>query len=185
MTEHTRATELLQTINRIIGAVKGAELQIACTKILHAERIFLAGAGQTGLVLKMFGMRLMQLGLQVHIVGEATTPAIAPTDLLLVASGSGETTSILGIAQQAQRAGAKIISFTSAETVSLATIAGNNIIIPALPRNYTDANRLEGQFLNSLFEQCLLFVTGLLIEDLLRIRSGNEAQMLQRHANLE
>jgi hypothetical protein len=57
--------------------------------ILAANRVFVVGAGRTGLALKMAAMRLMHLGLVVHVAGEVTSPAIGRCDLLLVASGSG------------------------------------------------------------------------------------------------
>ena len=58
----------------------------------QSERIFLAGAGRSGLALKSFAMRLTQLSKQAFVVGETTTPAITASDLLVIASSSGETT---------------------------------------------------------------------------------------------
>ena len=43
---------------------------------------------------KMAAMRLMHLGLTVHVVGETTAPAIRSNDLLLAASGSGTTAGV-------------------------------------------------------------------------------------------
>ena len=40
-------------------------------------------------------MRLMHLGLEVYVVGEVTTPAIATHDLFVTASGPGATAGIL------------------------------------------------------------------------------------------
>lgn len=55
-------------------------------------------------------MRLMHLGLTVHIVGETTTPAIGPGDVLLVASGSGTTGGIIRGADSALGAGATVVA---------------------------------------------------------------------------
>ena len=38
----------------------------------------------------MVAMRLMHVGFEAHVVGEATTPSIAEGDRLMVFSGSGE-----------------------------------------------------------------------------------------------
>ena len=58
-------------------------------------RVFVAGAGRSGLVLRMAAMRLMHLGLNVHVVGDTTTVAISSGALLLVASGSGTTSGVV------------------------------------------------------------------------------------------
>lgn len=40
-----------------------------------SDRIFVAGAGRSGLVLRMVAMRLMHLGLNVHVAGDTTPPS--------------------------------------------------------------------------------------------------------------
>ncbi|MGA2848410.1 MAG: hypothetical protein ABSE46_05400 [Terracidiphilus sp.] len=82
---------ILTELERTLAAVSESEIAAAQRMIQAANRLFLMGAGRTGLALKMAAMRLMHLGLIVHVAGEATTPAIGPDDLLLVASGSGTT----------------------------------------------------------------------------------------------
>jgi 6-phospho-3-hexuloisomerase len=57
-------------------------------------------AGRSGLALKMAAMRFMQY--TVFIVGETNTPAILEGDLLLVASGSGTTSSVVSSAEKAK-----------------------------------------------------------------------------------
>ena len=82
---------ILNELERTLAAVSEAEITVAQRMILAANRVFVTGAGRTGLALKMTAMRLMHLGLVVHVAGEATSPAIGRGDLLLVASGSGTT----------------------------------------------------------------------------------------------
>ena len=53
----------------------------------------------------MAAMRLMHLGLTVHIAGDTTTPAITSGDLLLVASGSGTTSGVVKSAETARKPG--------------------------------------------------------------------------------
>ena len=38
----------------------------------RSPSVFLSGAGRTGLMVRAFGMRLAQMGLRVHVVGETT-----------------------------------------------------------------------------------------------------------------
>ncbi len=53
-------------------------------------------------------MWLMHLGINVRIVGGVVTPAIGKGDLVLLISGSGESTSIVNSAKIAKNAGADV-----------------------------------------------------------------------------
>ena len=78
-------------------AAKIDEPQVAdlARHLCRHTRVFVAGAGRSGLVLRMFAMRLMHFGPTVHVAGDTTTPAISSGDLLLVASGSGTTSGVV------------------------------------------------------------------------------------------
>ena len=82
--------------------------------VAAAPRVFVLGAGRSGLALRMTAMRLMHLGLEVHVVGEVTTPAIVEHDLLITASGSGTTAGILRAAHTAIERGAQVAAITTA-----------------------------------------------------------------------
>jgi 6-phospho-3-hexuloisomerase len=84
-------TLILKELEATLAHVSEVEIAAAQKMILAARRVFVTGAGRSGLALKMAAMRLMHLGLTVHVAGEVTTPAIGQGDLLLVASGSGTT----------------------------------------------------------------------------------------------
>ena len=75
---------ILNELERTLASVSEAEIAVAQRMILGAKRVFVMGAGRTGLALKMAAMRLMHLGLVVHVAGEVTSPAIGRGDLLLV-----------------------------------------------------------------------------------------------------
>ena len=76
-------------------------------------------------------MRLMHLGLDVHVVGEVTAPAIRAGDLLLTASGSGTTGGIVRAAQTAVSAGARVAAMTAAPDSPLATLATATVVVAA------------------------------------------------------
>ena len=73
--------------------------------IIDSKTIFLMGAGRSGLAAKAFAMRLMHLGFDVYVVGETTTPAVQPDDLVIAVSGSGETPSIANLGVIAKKIG--------------------------------------------------------------------------------
>ena len=101
--------QVLSEMTACVRQVSAESLMQAGELIESAPRIFVAGAGRSGLCMKAFGMRLMHTGKTVHVVGETTTPSIAEADLLIVGSGSGRTASLLAMAGQAQRRKAKIL----------------------------------------------------------------------------
>ena len=136
---------------------------------------------------RALGMRLMHLGKIVFVVGETTTPAIVEDDLLIFASGSGRTTSLLAIAEQAQCQGARILLFTTDATSPLAELADYHVTIPA--PTLKDAENRRGsrsvQPMGTLFEQAFLILADSLVLELMRQNGVRAAQMLERHANLE
>src|SRR5271169_4709936 len=120
---------ILNELERTLGSVSEAEIAVAQRMILAANRLFVMGAGRTGLALKMAAMRLMHLGLVVHVAGEVTTPAIGPGDLLLVASGSGTTAGPVHAAEVAVKIGAQVLALTASPGSKLATLAQGVVVI--------------------------------------------------------
>ena len=153
-------------------------------EIARARRVFVHGAGRSGLALRMTAMRLMHLGLDVHVVGEITTPAITEGDVLLTASGSGTTESIVRAARTAVEAKARVALITTATESPLAELASATLVVPAaakLDRSMT----ASAQYAGGLFEQTVVLVGDALFHTLWQ-RSGRTADELwPRHANLE
>ncbi|MDJ0358498.1 6-phospho-3-hexuloisomerase [Paenarthrobacter sp. PH39-S1] len=147
-------------------------------------RVFVAGAGRSGLVLRMAAMRLMHLGLTVHVAGDTTTPAISSGDLLLVASGSGTTSGVVKSAETAAKAGARIAAFTTNPDSPLAGLADALVIIPAAQK--TDhGSSVSRQYSGSLFEQVLFLATEAIFQSLWDNTDEQAEQLWLRHANLE
>lgn len=107
------AAEIASALTRIEQDA-ATEISATADLVLDARRIFVLGAGRSGLALRMTAMRLMHLGLEVHVVGDVTAPAIDADDLLLTASGSGTTGGIVRAAETAIAAGARIAAITTA-----------------------------------------------------------------------
>lgn len=152
--------------------------------VAGAPRVFVLGAGRSGLALRMTAMRLMHLGLEVHVVGEVTTPAIGRGDLLLTASGSGTTGGIVRAAQTAVAAGAVVAAITTDPDSPLASLAAATITVPAAAK-LDRTGEASAQYAGSLFEQTVV-VFGDALFHALWMRSGASADELwPRHANIE
>ena len=159
-----------------------------------AKTIFVAGAGRSGYVAKAFAMRLMHLGFSVHVVGEATTPAISPGDLLVAVSGSGETFSVVGIADAARKMNAKVVSITSSPGSTLGKLSNAMILVRGrlpsmLERDYL-ARQVRGGHatmapMGTLFELSTMVFFDSVVEELMVMKKRGEGFMRKRHSNLE
>jgi 6-phospho-3-hexuloisomerase len=171
-------------ITETLAGVDKQHLATLAVCVDNAKRIFIAGAGRSGLVLRMAAMRLMHLGLTVHVAGDTTTPAIAAGDLLIVASGSGTTAGIVRSAETAANVGARIAAITTNLDSPLARLADVAIEVPAAQK--TDhGSSVTSQYSGSLFEQALFLVTESVFQTLWKSSDEPAEQLWLRHANLE
>ncbi|MBQ8310439.1 MAG: SIS domain-containing protein [Clostridia bacterium] len=147
-------------------------------KLIHSHpRIFLYGAGRSGLMLKAFAMRLAQAGFVTFAVGETVTPAIVRGDLLIVASASGRTASVLRCAETARTVGATVCALTASSDAPLAALSDSTVLLHAPTKDSAPSSSIMG----TLFEQSVLLLCDRSVEKL-----GVDAdQMRARHANLE
>jgi 6-phospho-3-hexuloisomerase len=171
-------------ISGVFQSVDPAQVAALVTELRLADRIFVTGAGRSGLVLKMAAMRLMHLGLTVHVVGEITAPAIRSGDLLLAASGSGTTAGVVKAAETAAAQGARIAAYTTNAGSPLAKAASAVVIIPAAQKTDHGSN-LSRQYSGSLFEQVLFATTEAVFQGLWDEDAATPEELWQRHANLE
>ncbi|MBQ6214121.1 MAG: 6-phospho-3-hexuloisomerase [Oscillospiraceae bacterium] len=161
------------------------EALIAC--MISASRIFFAGSGRSGLIVKAFAMRCMQMGLKIFVVGETVTPAIKSGDLLLIGSGSGETSGLVQIAKKAKSVGAKIGLVTIRPESSLGALADCIVSIPGRTIKTSDiTNSPESvQPAGNLFEQGMFLLFESISLKLMPIVGVNNTTLFENHANLE
>jgi 6-phospho-3-hexuloisomerase len=175
---------ILNELERTLAAVSEAEIAVAQRMILGAKRVFVMGAGRTGLALKMAAMRLMHLGLAVHVAGEVTSPAIGHGDLLLVASGSGTTAGPVHAAEVAVKAGARVLALTATPASKLGELAQGLVVIPAAAKE-DRGGMMSEQYAGALFEQSALLIMDAMFQAMWHMRGESAEQLWKRHANLE
>ncbi|CAQ01555.1 6-phospho-3-hexuloisomerase [Clavibacter sepedonicus] len=161
-----------------------ARLDEAARVIRDGRRVFALGAGRSGLALRMTAMRFMHLGLDAHVVGEATSPAIAEGDVLLVASGSGTTAGIVAAAQTAHDVGARIVALTTADDSPLADLADVTVLIPAAAKQ-DHGGTVSAQYAGGLFELSVALVGDAVFHALWQASGLSADELWPRHANLE
>ncbi len=162
--------------------------------ILNSKRVFVAGAGRSGLISRAFAMRLMHLNITVHVIGETITPSLQKGDLFLGVSGSGETTRVVSAAKTAQEIGAEIIVITSYPDSKLGKLADHVVKLPgrietAAEKSYTE-RQITGEYesltpLGTLFEvTALTFLDGV-IASLMKELGKKEEDLSEQHATVE
>lgn len=177
-------TLILTELEATLAQVSEAEIDHAQKMILASRRVFVTGAGRSGLALKMAAMRLMHLGLTVYVAGEVTTPAIGEGDLLLVASGSGTTAGAVHAAEVALKAGAAVLALTTAPASKLGALAQGLVVIPAATKQDHGGTK-SAQYAGALFEQSVLLVTDAMFQGMWQERGETAEELWRRHANLE
>ena len=169
---------ILQELQQTAALLPENAVARCADKIAAHERVFVYGAGRTGLMLKALAMRLMQLGKTAYVVGETITPSIQKGDLLIVASASGTTHSVCHFAAEAVKAKAALLVITAEKDSPLAQLSAPDLIIPAPTKHNLPAS---GQLMGSLFEQMVL-----LFSDAVTMALAENRETLSRnHANLE
>ncbi|MHC9045580.1 6-phospho-3-hexuloisomerase [Microbacterium saperdae] len=180
---HTVQSEVDAAL-RSLAETDAAAVAALADAVHDADRVFLLGAGRSGIALRMTAMRLMHLGLTVFVVGDTTTPAIERGDLLLTASGSGTTTGIVRAAAVAHELGAAVATITTAPASPVAALSSVIVTVPAAGK-LDRSGTASAQYAGGLFEQTVVLLGDALFHTLWQ-RSGLSADELwPRHSNLE
>jgi 6-phospho-3-hexuloisomerase len=180
-----RAIELVLAENRrVLETTDYVAIEHLTSAITRGKRLFVAGEGRSGLAIRMVAMRFMHLGCQVHVIGETTTPAMEPGDVLVAFSGSGSTGPVSALASKAREIGGLVVAVTTRPESSLGETA-HVVVRVAAAGKHDRSNRCSEQFAGSLFEQSAL----LLFDSLFHVMSsasGKAADVLwSKHTNLE
>ncbi|HKJ95556.1 MAG TPA: 6-phospho-3-hexuloisomerase [Gammaproteobacteria bacterium] len=133
-----------------------------------------------------FAMRLMHLGLQVHVVDDVTTPAIRRDDLLIVGSGSGRTASLANVARKAKQEGADVALVTLSARSAIGDVSDTVIVIDApSPKAAGAVESTSIMPMGSLFEVALGILFEIVTVQLMQETGMTSDRMFERHANLE
>ena len=170
---------------KILLAVKEADTEHLLNRILAADRVFFVGVGRVMLSLQAMAKRLAHLGIDTHVVGEITEPAIRKGDLLIAASGSGESIFPKEIAKKAKTIGAEVIMIGSNRDSTLASVADYMVRVPTNTNLKQPDEIPSEQIMTSLFEQFLLLYGDILAKMIVDQRQIDIHSLWEYHANLE
>lgn len=146
--------------------------------LLRKRKVFVYGSGRSGLVGQMFAVRLVQLGIDVHFVGEMTTPVIGKDDLTILISFTGKTSSVVQTAQIARRLGSEIICVTGVQKCPLVNASDVSIVMEV--PDGADVRRTAP--LGTVFEDSALIFFDCVIGEMMAREGVTEREMHNRHA---
>ena len=178
-----QAQLIINELNQSVKTLSDDDIIDLIQKIQQHKRIFVYGTGRSGLMLKAFAMRLMQLSLNSFVVGETTTPSVQKGDLLILASASGETESVNIMAKSARNKGIDLAIICASDTSTLAKLQTPNILLQSGTK--FNQSPVSQQPLGSLFEQMLLIIFDTVILVMGKEQNESNNDMAQRHASLE
>jgi 6-phospho-3-hexuloisomerase len=192
-TERPQTTRLIhEGIRLALGEIESVLMHVdqesvmRMVKVLRkARRIVTIGAGRVGLATKGFAMRLGHLGFAAYALGDMGVPALgAAGDVVVVASGSGETPTIAVLAETSKESGATLILLTANPASRMGRIADVVVQIPA-PNKATQGRVSSRQPMTTLNEQCLQIFFDSLVLVLMQELGETAKSMHARHSNLE
>ena len=178
--------KIISELENTVPKIRNKDTNMLIEKIIKAKRVFTAGAGRSGLMVKAFAMRLMHIGIISYVLGETVTPSIEKNDLLIIGSGSGETESLCFMAKKAKQIGADLAVITIFSDSSIGKLADFIITIPApTGKVQREVGVPTVQPKGSLFEQCMLILLEAIIIVLMEKMNIVPDTLMRRHANLE
>ncbi|MEM2943458.1 MAG: 6-phospho-3-hexuloisomerase [Methanomassiliicoccales archaeon] len=169
---------ITKEVHETLEKIDPQTVEEVINSIINAEKVFIYGVGRSGLVGQGFAVRLVQMGLDVHFIGEMTTPIVEERDVVIIVSNTGETMSAIQTANIVRRVGAKVIAVTSNIHSKLGQAA--NLIVEISPKK--DEQRKKLAPLGTLFEDAAFIFFDCIVPLLMSKLDQNETSLRRRHA---
>ena len=163
-----------------IGYLVDLILQIRNKK----NKVFVYGAGRSGFVGRCFAQRLMHLGIDSCFISDAVTYQYTKNDLLILISGSGETSSSVAISQKAREIDGKITLLTANINSTIGKLSDCVIKIEGKSKDKAISEKTLAPY-TSLFDISTLSVLDSIGATLMDILGVSEEVIDKRHASIE
>ena len=181
--------ELAATISgeiaEVLSLVSCEEVCELAEQIDQARRVFVFGVGRVFLALQIIARRLAHLGVDIQVVGSVTEKHLTNKDLLLIASGSGESVLPVQVSKLAKDNGAKLALITSARDSTIKSMADVVVHLPSPTKNEAKYGVRSIQSVTYLFDQSL-HVFGDILCLMSQLKQGlRDEDVWRQHPNLE
>ena len=181
--------ELVQVVTTevrdVLSKVATEEVENLVEAIMTAEKVFVFGVGRVFLALKFMAKRLAHLGIDTQVVGSITEKSIGSKDLLLIASGSGESKLPVEISRIAKKHQARLGLITSAGESTIKNMADLVVRLPSPTKNDSNFGVQSIQPMTNLFDQSLHIFGDVVCMIIQSKKVLTDEELWQYHANLE
>ncbi len=177
---------ILKELENNIEFIQEDQMLELIERIQKANHIFLTGKGRSGLSISAFANRLLHLGYSVSLIGEISAPHTQDGDLLIIASGSGETDALVSATKKAKSENVSLVCLTMNRESTIAKMTDLTILIPGVSPKVKELATISSiQPMGSAFEQMLYLAMDALILEMMEIENKTSEQMFLNHANIE
>jgi len=177
--------EIASNIKNIADKIPENDIKNFIELIYKARKIFIYGAGRSGFIGRSFAQRLMHLGFDSVFIGDSITPQFTASDLLIIISGSGETTTPVAIAKKSKELKGTLILITSKPQSTIGKIS--DLIIDIKSKSKADISgdtKILAPY-TSLFDITTLSFFDSIARVIMDDRNITEYDIDKRHATLE
>jgi 6-phospho-3-hexuloisomerase len=180
----SEADRALREVAEAVRSVPESDIVGIVDDLLAARRIACYAGGREGLVMRGLVMRLFHAGLDVHYVGDMTTPAVGAGDLVVLSCGPGRIAMVEALAGVARRDGARVLYLTAQPENPPAGQADRVVHITAQTMA-DDRDSAAALPMGSAYEIALFVLVDLITNAVRRRRSESVEELRSRHTNLE
>lgn len=176
--------KILNEIDGVLSKVNPSEIKKLVDTIKNVKgNIIVCGAGRMGYSIQAFGMRLSHLGFSSFTLGDSNVPRTSKDDLVIIASGSGETRTMKVIAERALSTNTPVFLITSSPDSTIATMASDLLVLPA--NSSLNGSSESIQPMKTYIEQSTLILYDMIALHLMNELKISNNDMSQRHSILE
>lgn len=185
---------IIKSVEAISDSDKDKMVEVLVEARRNNKKVFVIGAGRSGLVGKAFAMRLLHLGFNVYVIGETILPRASPDDILIAISGSGRTKLVVAAAEAAKSALVKVVAITSHPDSPLGKLSDIVVVIPGRTKISLEEDYVTRQILGiheplaplgTLFEDTTMIFLDGIVAELMHKLGMTEEDLKRLHANIE
>lgn len=177
------AEKVFDEHKKVLLDVDNGEVQKLLDAITEVKCIQVFGMGRMKCAVRAFTMRLMHMGLNVHVVYDTTCPNIGPGDLLI--ANCACTAVGYMVMQFAKNLGAKIVVITAHPESKAGKLCDFTVRLRGQVHPGREGEIPSIQPMAALFEQTIFVFEDIIIQLLMKKLNITAEQMAQRHTALD
>lgn len=184
-------SDLNRSASAVLEGIDTEALETAVEMINSAPRVFVLGVGHSGAIARILTMKLAHVGVSAVPVFSEIIPPFDAESVLIAISQSGETTTVVTLAEKARRLGGRVLGITGNRESTLARLSACVLSLAPIPHEHEVQSlsvlgtRDQQNVRGTVFGFALFALSYSLVVTLAQRRKESPASIDARHANLE